>query len=188
MQMLIEGLRDGRLRDDSFAHRPTIPLLRKLVQLVMTDEAFHHKFGRIWADLTVPKLDEEEHRRVEDWSEASFGTLLLNLASPDQKRDLYARFGLDPAWVEGAIEESFTDAVRRKAMSRSTNAFRVMIKTLLHAGIISERTRETYARWVDMEELRAEGPAVGQEMAERSLDELREINRSRKKMVRTRRP
>jgi len=37
------------------------PLLQRLVQFVMTDEAFHHKFGRIWAARTVPKLSKEEH-------------------------------------------------------------------------------------------------------------------------------
>ncbi len=27
------------------------PLMRHLMQMVMTDEAFHHKFGKIWADV-----------------------------------------------------------------------------------------------------------------------------------------
>ena len=34
----------------------------------MTDEAFHHNFGKIWADRTVPNLSEEEHELVEDWA------------------------------------------------------------------------------------------------------------------------
>jgi hypothetical protein len=183
MQMIIEGFAMGAFA--TLHTRTRDPLLRRVIQLVMTDEAFHHRFGRIWADLTVPKLSEEEHQRVEDWAEYNFGTLLLNLASPEQKKEVYARFGLDWKWVQGAVEESFTDDVRRKAMGRTTNAFRVLIKTLLHAGIITERTRHTYARWVDMEELRGEGPAVAEEVAERSLEELREINRSRKKIGRS---
>jgi len=32
------------------------PLLRRLVQLVMSDEAFHHRFGRIWAQRTIPMI------------------------------------------------------------------------------------------------------------------------------------
>jgi hypothetical protein len=88
--------------------------------------------------------------------------------------------------VDGAITESFNDSVRRKVMGRSTNAFRVMVKTLLHAGIITERTRATYAKWVDMEELQGEAPTVvGEEVTEASMDELREINRGRKKIGRT---
>ena len=40
-------------------------------------------------------------------------------------------------------------------MRESTNIFRVLIKTLFKAGIITERTKPIYAAWVDMEELRA---------------------------------
>ncbi len=32
------------------------PPMKKLMQFVMTDEAFHHRFGNVWADRTVPKL------------------------------------------------------------------------------------------------------------------------------------
>ena len=49
--------------------------------------------------------------------------------------------------------EAFGDADRRDNMTQSTNIFRVLIKTLLKAGIITERTRPVYAGWVDMEDL-----------------------------------
>jgi hypothetical protein len=45
----------------------------------MADEAFHHKFGRIWAGSTVPMLSEEEHIKIEDWAELTFNVLLGNL-------------------------------------------------------------------------------------------------------------
>ena len=48
MQMLIEGLAMGAFATIHSQTRD--PLLRRLVQLVMTDEAFHHKFGKIWAE------------------------------------------------------------------------------------------------------------------------------------------
>ena len=57
--------------------------------------------------------------------------------------------------------------------------------TLLHAGIITERTRDRYARWVDMEELSREGDqVVAAEVTDASLDELREINRGRSRLRR----
>ena len=181
MQMIIEGFAMGAF---ATMHTKTHdPLLRRVIQLVMTDEAFHHRFGRIWAGLTVPRLTEEEHIRVEDWAAYIFSMLLDNLVNPEQKQAVYPRFGLDWKWVSGAVTESFTDSIRRRAMSRSTNAFRVLIKTLLHAGIITDRTRGTYARWVDMAELAGESEAVvAQELTDASLDELREINRGRKKI------
>lgn len=187
MQMIVEGFAMGAF---ATMHSKTHdPLLRRVIRLVMTDEAFHHRFGRIWAGLTVPKLSEPEHVRVEDWAASSFQTLLGNLMSPEQKQAIYPRFGLDWRWVRDAVAESFTDAVRRKAMSRSTNAFRVLIKTLLHAGIITERTRATYARWVDLAALQGESDRmVAEDVADESLAELREINRRRSKIGATARP
>ena len=183
MQMLVEGLAMGAF---ATIHSLTEdPLLRRTVQLVMTDEAFHHRFGKIWADRTVPKLTEEEHERVETWAAKCFQTLLFNLVNAEQKQHIYTRFGLDWQWVRSAILEAFTDADRRRMMTRSTNIFRVLIKTLLKAGIITERTRAAYATWVDMEELaREHDEVVGQDVADAAMVELQAINRGRKKIGR----
>jgi hypothetical protein len=183
MQMLIEGLAMGAFA--TLHSKTEDPTLRRLIQLVMSDEAFHHRFGKIWADRTVPKLTEEEHRRVEDWAAQCFQTLLFNLVNSEQKQAIYPEFGLDWKWVRGAVLEAFTDEDRRKAMRESTNIFRVLIKTLLKAGIITERTRPIYAAWVDMEELRREDDEVaGSDVAEAALVELREINSRRRVMSR----
>src|SRR6185369_9864646 len=153
--------------------------------LTMTDEAFHHRFGKIWAGATIPKLSEAEHHEVEDWALECFNVLLFNLVNAEQKRILYPRFGLDPAWVRGAMLEAFTDAKRRQLMTQSTDVFRTLIKTLLHAGIITERTRAAYAAWVDMDELAAEGDRmVGDDIAEEGIRYLREINAGKRKIVR----
>src|SRR6202158_4748924 len=45
MQMLVEGLAMGAFAAGFQFNRD--PLARRLFQLVMTDEAFHHKFGKI---------------------------------------------------------------------------------------------------------------------------------------------
>jgi hypothetical protein len=182
MQMLIEGLAMGAFA--TFHSMTNDPLLRRLIQLTMSDEAFHHKFGKIWADRTVPKLSEEEHVAVEDWAAKCFYTLLFNLVNAEQKQAIYPQFGLDWQWVRGAVLEAFTDADRRAAMTRSTNIFRVLIKTLLKAGIITERTRATYAGWVDMNELQREGDeVVGHELAMDTVAELREINAQHARVI-----
>ncbi len=49
----------------------------------MTDEAFHHKFGKIWADRTIPNLSKAEHEMIEDWAAQVFQVLLFNLGSPE---------------------------------------------------------------------------------------------------------
>ncbi len=183
MQMLIEGLAMGAFA--TIHSKTNDPLLRRLVQMVMTDEAFHHKFGKIWADRTVPKLSEEEHEKVEAWAARCFETLLFNLVNAEQKQAIYGQFGLDWQWVRSAVMEAFTDADRRRLMTESTNIFRVLIKTLLKAGIITERTRPIYAMWVDMDELAGESDeVVGSDVAEEGIAYLREINKGRKKIGR----
>ena len=83
--------------------------------------------------------------------------------------------------------EAFGDDDRRRAMTENTNIFRVLIKTLLKAGIITERTRPVYAAFVDMDELAGEEDEVaGIEVAEAAMEELKEINRGRKSMIRMR--
>ncbi|HEX3699662.1 MAG TPA: hypothetical protein VHV27_03210, partial [Phenylobacterium sp.] len=58
-----------------------------------------------------------------------------------------------------------------------TNVFRVLIKTLNNAGLITERTRGFYAMYVDMDELAAEGARMpGDDIAEEGIRYLQEIN------------
>jgi Long-chain fatty aldehyde decarbonylase len=175
MQMLVEGLAMGAFA--TFYQKSNDPLARKLMQLVMTDEAFHHKFGKIWADRTIPKLSPEEHEIVENWAAHCFQTLLFNLVAPHQMRDIYARFGLDPDKVMAAFQEIATDEERREQMKESTNIFRVLVKTLLNAGIITDRTRAFYAMYVDLDELKGEGDRmVGDDIAEDGIKYLQTIN------------
>jgi hypothetical protein len=62
-------------------------------------------------------------------------------------------------------------------MRQGTDIFRVLIKTLLKAGIITERTKSFYAMYVDMEELKSEGDEmVGDAIAEEGIKYLQTIN------------
>ena len=175
MQMLVEGLAMGAFA--TLYAKSNDPLLVKLTQLVMTDEAFHHKFGKIWADRTIPNLSEEEQNIIEDWAAECFQTLLFNLVNPEQKQVIYGDFGLDWQQVQLEMLEAFGDDDRREAMKEGTNIFRVLIKTLLKAGIITDRTKAFYATYVDMEELRGEGDRmVGDDIAEDGIRYLQKIN------------
>jgi hypothetical protein len=175
MQMLVEGLAMGAFA--TFFTETHDPLMKKLMQLVMTDEAFHHKFGKIWADRTVPKLAPEEHAIVEDWAAHCFQTLLFNLVAPHQQRGMYESFGMDVDKVVEELQLIATDEMRREEMKKATNIFRVLIKTLLNAGIITDRTRGFYGMYVDMDELKAEGDVmVGDAIADEGIKYLQEIN------------
>ena len=175
MQMLVEGLAMGAFA--TIYNEWNDPLAKKLTQLVMTDEAFHHKFGKIWADRTIPKLSPEEHNIVEDWAAHCFQTLLFNLVAPHQMKSIYAEFGLDPDRVMAEFQEIATDEARREHMKEATNIFRVLVKTLWNAGIITDRTKSFYAMYVDFAEFQAEGDEmVGDAIAEDGIKYLQGIN------------
>jgi hypothetical protein len=178
MQLMVEGLAMGAFA--TFYTHARDPVMVRLAQLAMTDEAFHHKFGKIWADRTIPKLDAGERDMIEDWAAQVFQTLLFNLASPEQKKPVYAQVGLDWQRVQAAFMAAITDETIRKEMKESTNIFRVLVKTLLKAGIITKRTAPIYATYVDVEELRAESDEmVGDAIAAQGIERLKTINASR---------
>ena len=180
MQMLIEGLAMGAF---GMAHQDTNdPLLKTLLKYTMSDEAFHHKFGKIWADRTIPKLNQFERDKVEDWSHTVFHDLLYNLVNPWEKKLIYESVGLNHKFVtEAFIKEMDRDSIIRDEMMENNNIFRVLCKTLLKANIITERTRKHYAEFVNMEELQAEDDEVaGIEIANEGLDILEKINKDRK--------
>jgi hypothetical protein len=175
MQMLVEGLAMGAFA--TFYQKGHDPLMVKLCQLVMTDEAFHHKFGKIWADRTIPYLSKGEAEKIEDWAWEVFQVLLFNLGSPDQKQWIYRELGLDPVWVQAAFMEALTNSEIRKELQQANNIFRVLIKTLVKAGIITDRTRGNYAAYIDMAELHAEGDhMIGDDIADEGIKYLMKLN------------
>jgi hypothetical protein len=175
MQMLVEGLAMGSFANGFRYNRD--PVAKRLFQLVMTDEAFHHKFGKIWADRTIPKLTQSERNMVEDWAAHCAQSLLFNNGSPEQMAVIFGKFDLDPARVVADIVERRKNRDPKKRFKGETNIFRVLIKTLLNAGLITERTRGFYAAYIDMDELQAEGSRmVGDDIAEEGIRYLQAIN------------
>jgi hypothetical protein len=144
----------------------------------MTDEAFHHKFGKIWADRTIPMMSQAERDTVEDWAAHCFQSLLFNMGSPNQMAGVYTDFGLDPDRVRAEMISLIqNDDRRRERLKSQTNIFRVLIKTLFNAGLITDRTRAFYATYVDMDELKSEGEKmIGDDIAEEGIKYLQEIN------------
>src|SRR5436190_410475 len=175
MQMLVEGLAMGAFSHGYRYNRD--PVARKLFQLVMTDEAFHHKFGKIWADRTIPHLNQTERNIVEDWAAHCAQSLLFDRGSPAQQAVIYSQFNLDPERVIADIVKRRAERDPTRRFKGETNIFRVLIKTLLNAGLITTRTRGFYATYVDMDELQAEGSRmVGDDIAEEGIRFLQGVN------------
>jgi hypothetical protein len=143
----------------------------------MTDEAFHHKFGKIWADRTVPQLTEAERNQVEDWTAHCAQKLLFDRGDPRQMAEIFGAFDLDPERVIADIIQRRKERDPTRKFKGETNIFRVLIKTLYKAGLITERTRSFYAAHVDLDELAAEGDRmVGDDIADDGIRYLQEIN------------
>jgi hypothetical protein len=182
MQLLIEGLAMGLFA--SLYQGANDPVLRRLCQLVMTDEAFHHQFGQLWAKENVPGVTEELRNQLEDYARDMFQHLLMNLVGADQKVELYERCGIDPDFAIGAMREAITDDSRRMWMREGTNIFRTLIKTLWGAGLITQRSGAFYNQWIDMDEIAGEGDwTVGAEIAEAGIRDLMAINEGKRRII-----
>jgi len=111
------------------------------------------------------------------WAAHCFQTLLFNLVAPTQNVGLYEEFGLDPQIVIEEMGKLVSDESRREEMKEQTNIFRVLVKTLVNAGIITDRTKAFYSMYVDIDELKGEGDKmVGDDIAEEGIKYLQEIN------------
>ena len=79
-----------------------------------------------------------------------------------------------------SVRETFSGG-RKNSLREGTNIFRVLVKTLLKAGIVTDRTIHIYAAWVDTEGLQAEGETmVGDAIAADGIEYLRAINAKRR--------
>jgi hypothetical protein len=91
--------------------------------------------------------------------------------------EIYQMFDLDPDRVVADIVQRRKERDPTRKFRGETNVFRVLIKTLLQASLITERTRGFYAMYVDMDELAAEGDrTVGDDIAEDGIRYLQAIN------------
>jgi hypothetical protein len=178
MQILVEGLAMGIFA--ALHSRSTDPALTRLTQLVMVDEAFHHKAGKMWADETLPQSTDEQRTSLEDWVGQVFQVLMFNMFHPQHKQGIYQVFGLDWQWVRDAMRESYSSDVRREQLTASNGIFRPLIRTLFKSGLITERTRALYSPWVRLSELSSESDNIfGNAVVRDGLGFLEQVNTSR---------
>lgn len=180
MQLLVEGLAMGMM---AALHTNTNDaVLARLSQLVMSDEAFHHKAGRIWTKVDLPFFADEEKAEAEAFALKCFEALMFNVMHPSQKQAVYDRYGLEWKWVRQAMKESYNSDVRRREMADANSAFRILMRTLVNSGIVTGRTETHYSVWAPIEELRADGDAGPEEaITAEGIAYLRRINEGRRR-------
>lgn len=186
MLVLVEGLAMGFMAN--LYAKSNDPLLKRLAQLVMTDEAFHHKAGKLWAEYDLCNLDNNEKNDAEDWALECFQALMFNVFNPTQKSHLYSKYGLKVEQVRDVMRSSYTEDARRREMSDVSSVFRVLVRTLINSKIVTNRTIDFYKKWVDVDSLLGdeENPIEDVITAE-GLSFLREVNDRRKQTHRPKR-
>lgn len=176
MQVLVEGLAMGFMA--SLYNKAADPVLVRLAQLVMTDETFHHKAGALWAENDLPRLSVVERADAEDWALECFQALMFNVFNPSQKTQLYQKYGWDTELVRQELRAYYTDEVRRQELSEQAGVFRILAKTLIRSGIVTDRTRAAYAQWVDIDSLAEDDlDSVEASITRQGLELIASINR-----------
>jgi hypothetical protein len=176
MQIMIEGLALGIFA----AMQPVTgdPVLARMLRLLITDEAYHHRFGQIWGLATMPKLEEEQHRQVENWAAGCFLTITRNIIGVEAKAEVYGRFGLDTHWVQGALAEAFAGSRARRNLAAANSYFRILVKTLAQIGVITPRTKPLFDIWFDVEKLSVEADEnFVDQVTNETTAELRDLNK-----------
>lgn len=144
MQVMVEGLAMGSL---AALHRDLKdPAGRRLVQLVMTDEAFHHRFGRAWCEAVLPPLSPEDQDRVQTWTSHCLQTFIVRMAPPIDLFVLKQRFGLEPAQIVRELAALDPDPSAGPTATQQT--FRVLSRALQDAGLLSEADQHTYREYL----------------------------------------
>lgn len=184
MQLVVEGLAMGMMA--SLHTNTNDPILARLSQLVMSDEAFHHKAGRIWSKVDLPSFTDEEKEKAEAFALACFEGLMFNVMNPSQKQVVYDRYGLEWKWVRDAMKESYTSELRRRELADRSSTFRILMRTLVNSGVVTKRTEASYAEWVSIDELRNEDDSGPEEaIAAQGVEYLRCLNDGRRQRHRT---
>jgi hypothetical protein len=170
MQVMVEGLAMGTLA--SLFRSLEDPVGKRLVQLVMTDEAFHHRFGRLWIDETLPRLVEADRERLQAWTSHCLRSFILKMSPPLELHVLRREFGLDPV-VVGLEMQAASDMPIRETSFGTQEIFRVLARALLSAGLLSEDDRTAFLSFVAHDHGET---AFHREIVEEGMAYLRTIN------------
>lgn len=142
MQVLVESMAMGifsalhdNINDD---------VGRMLVRLVSVDESFHLRAGHIFIDQVLSTASDQDRAEMEIWTARSFRRLSLGLFAPQQQKDLYLKFGLEPERVAKDLRR-----LRPGPMPTAADAiFRTVAKAIGRAGLIGAKTKNAYRSYL----------------------------------------
>ena len=149
MNMIIEGLALAAFHN---MHRQTTcPLLKKLTQGVLSDEARHVGFGNIYLRKLVQGMHSDD---VEDLAEFAFNAveILFNSQRGGAGRGSAGGFAMvlqnaniDPDDFFKAMAEAREQGIKAELPTGHVHSFKdLMMPALVRAGVVTDRIREKY--------------------------------------------
>jgi hypothetical protein len=145
MQVIAESLAMGAFK--TMKEITGDEVLRKVFELTSQDEARHVSYGLIYMKDEIPKMNEPDRDRLEDFAWTAM-TLLATTPQLEGKdrvdpvAQIYAELGIDPKKAADEIASKFRDPEYVKAQP---NPFRdYAYPQLERVGLITERTASKY--------------------------------------------
>ncbi len=148
MQVIAESIAMGSFK--TMKETTDDEVLRKVFELTSQDEARHVSYGLIYMKDEIPKMNEPDRDRLEDFAWAAMTILATNgLMEEKQGRtwvdplqQIYTDVGIDPKKAESEIISRMSDP---EALKAQPNPFRDhAYPQLERIGLITDRTRSKY--------------------------------------------
>jgi hypothetical protein len=146
MQVIAESLAMGSFK--TMMKITNDEVFRKIVELTAQDEARHVSYGLIYMKDAIPKMNEPDRDRLEDFAWTAM-TLLATTPqlrkgekAPDPMAEIFDGLGIDPKKAADEMASRFKDPEYVKAQP---NPFRdYAYPQLQRIGLITERTSSKY--------------------------------------------
>ena len=120
-------------------------VLRRIVELTAQDEARHVSYGLIYMQDELPRMNEKDRDRIEDfaWTAVDLiGGRQANVAGGGPLLQIFDEIGVDTAAAVVEMQEKFSDP--KVFASRPSPGRDYVIPNLQRIGLITERTAANY--------------------------------------------
>jgi hypothetical protein len=145
MQVIVEGLAMGSFKNMKRGTRD--PLLKEIVELTAQDEARHVSYGLIYMRDELPKMEEKERDRVEDFAIMAIEAMVRppgGQGGLGSQQGIYGDLGIDAEAAATEMREKFSSPEFR---NRRPNTFRdYVIPQLTRIDLITDRTAARYKK------------------------------------------
>jgi hypothetical protein len=168
MNMVVEGLALAAFHN--MRRTTTCPLLRRLTENVLRDEARHVAFGNVYVGETIRAMHPDDREDVADFAFEAIRALVESQGGTDGRgrraRDpgfvqVLETVGIEPREFVQSLIEARAAGLRAERPPGQVHSFRdLMMPALVRVGAVTERTRARYAEagipiWEDASVLEA---------------------------------